>query len=358
MDPTDERIADDLIGRQIDIFRFTAHERAVVLQILKTLEEDLIELLFHSGKKLTDIGRADKAAILRQAQEVIAQSYGETADAVAADLAGLGQFEAKATAASLGAAFASAIKPALPTEGFFKSLVSNTLIDGAPSAAWWKRQQGDVAFRFASAMRQGLAAAETNDQIIRRVTGTKADPGVMGIARNNAAALVQTSVQTLSNAARFETFNANEDILKGYRQLSTLDGHTTVICVAYAGKQWDLKREPIGHDLPFVSPKGAVSGTPRHWNCRSLISVITKSFKELGLDIPEWKPKTRSASGGPVAAGTTFEQYIARQPAGFAAELLGEGRAELYRDRKITLSQLLDQTGRPLTLAELRAKYE
>jgi hypothetical protein len=37
--------------------------------------------------------------------------------------------------------------------------------------------------------------------------------------------------------------------------------------------------------------------------------------------------------------------------------MLGKGRAELWRSGKITLNQLLDQRGNPLTLAELRSQY-
>jgi hypothetical protein len=355
----DEIIADALIARQIDIFRFTAGERGAVLRILERLEEQLVELLFYSGKKLTDTSRADKAALLRQAQEVIAQYYRQSADEFGANLAGLGEFEAKATAVTLAAGFAGAVAPKLPTQGFFSTLVRDTLITGAPSADWWARQAGDMAFRFGNEVRQGIAAAESNAQIVRRIRGAEGVPGLMDLARHNAAALVQTSVQTIANAARMETFGRNDEIIKGYRQLSTLDSHTTPVCVAYSGKEWNLKKEPLGHDLPFVNaPNGAATGTPRHWGCRSLITVIPKSFADLGLNVPEFTPSTRAASGGPVAANTTFEQFIDRKGRAFADDLLGPGRAQLYLDKKISLTQLLDQSGRPLSLAELRARYE
>lgn len=348
-------IDDEIIARQITLQRFTAGERGRVLVILKQLEEELIELLFYSGKKLTDIGRADKARLLKQAQDIIASYYGEVSDSVGRNLATLGQVEATATAATLGEAFQGAIVPSLPAEAVFRRLVDNTLIDGAPSADWWKRQAADVTFRFRNAVQQGLAQAEANDAIIRRVRGPA---GVMQVARNNAAALVQTSVQTVANAARMDTFEANLDIIKGYRQLSTLDGHTTLDCVAYSGAAWDAQKKPTGTTvLPFVSPRGASSGTPRHWNCRSLITVITKTFKELGLDIPEPPSSTRSASGGPVSAKLEFDAFLKRRGAKFTDELLGPGRADLWRDGKITLQQLLDQNGRPLTLAQLRKLY-
>ncbi len=367
----DDQLADDILARQIMLFRYTASEKARVLAILKRMEEDLVELLFNSGTKLTTLDRADKARLLAQAQKLIADYYGETSDTVAANLATLGQVEAGATAKSLGEAFQGAIVPALPSAAVFRRLVDATLIQGAPSADWWKRQAGDVAFRFKSAVAQGLAQAETNDQIIRRVRGRAAGfsmvdgkrvyrytGGVMEVARNNAAALVQTSVQAIANQSRMDTFEANADVIKGYRQLSTLDGHTTLECIAYSGAEWDIKKQPIAPTtLPFVSPKGSISGTPRHWNCRSLITVITKTFRELGLDIPEFLPTTRSATGGPVSAALEFGAFLTRKGKAFTDDLLGPGRADLWRARKITLPQLLDQTGRPLTLEQLRKRY-
>lgn len=372
MPTKDQQIADDMIARGIDMLRFAAGERAKVYRILQRLEDDLVELLFYSGKRLSDISRADKARLLRQAQEAITQYYGEASDQMAVSLDGLGRLEAEQMAASLEAAFASAIVPSLPTEGTFKRLIDDTLIQGAPSSAWWKRQAGDVSFRFSTEVAQGIAQAETNDQIIRRIRGEAVGwkmvdgkrvyqfaGGVMETARRNAAALVQTSVQTVANAASLDTLRANEEILKGYKQLSTLDGHTSPTCVAYSGAQWNLKLEPIAPtELPFRNPGGSASGTPRHWNCRSRIQPMTKTFRELGIDIDEPAESTRSSVDGQIAAGTTFDAFLRRKGKQFADDLLGPGRAELWREKKITLQQLLDQSGRPLSLEELRRKYD
>lgn len=370
----DDQIADELIARQITLFRFASGERGRILTILRQMEDDLVELLFYSGKPLTDIGREDKARLLRQAQAVINEYYGTAGDQVGESLAGLAHLEAEAYAATLTTAFRSAIEPALPTEAVLRKLADNTLIQGAPSADWWKRQAGDASFRFRSAVVQGLAQSETNDQIIRRVRGsatgfTMVDGkrvysyagGVMDVARHNAAALVQTSVAAVANAARHETMLANEDVVKGVRQVSTLDGHTTKTCVAYSGAAWSIPGfKPIApNTLPFVSPGGSTSGTPRHFNCRSITIPVTRTFRELGLDLPEFDPSstTRSAHGGPVAADLSFNAFLRRKPDAFADDLLGPGRAQLWRDRKITLQQLLDQNGRELSLAELRRLY-
>jgi hypothetical protein len=367
----DDEIADELIKRQIDLLRFSAGQRSVVLRILKTMEEDLIELLYFSGRELSEATRADKARLLKEAQKVIEASYGDISEDLARSLLGLAQVEAGGVAATLGAALQSAIVPALPAAATFKRIVDGTLIDGAPSADWWKRQAGDMAFRFKNAVGQGMAQAETNAQIISRIRGKAVSSrmvdgkrvytyagGVMDTSRRNAAALVQTSVQAVANQARMDTFEANDDVLKGYKQVSTLDGHTTLDCVAYSGATWDVKKQPTGKTkLPFVSPRGATSGTPRHWNCRSVIVPITKSFRELGLNIAEFEPTERAATGEPVAGSTTFDAYLKRKGKAFTDDLLGPGRAELWRSKKITLQQLLDQSGRPLSLAELKRRY-
>lgn len=365
-------IDDELIARQVQLLRLSAGEKAKIFLLFRQMEEDLIDKLTKGGRKLADISREDKARILRQVQDEISRYYGEVSDDMAATLGEVGRLEATATAASLGNIYAGAIVPALPPEGVLKRLVDNTLIEGAPSAEWWKRQSGDLAFRFKNAVAQGIAAGETNDEIIRRIRGRAAGytvidgkrvynyvGGIMDIARHHAAAQVQTSVMTVANQARMDTFEENDDIIKGYRQLSTLDSHTTPTCVAYSGAEWDRKKQPMGtNKLPFVSPKGSANGTPRHWNCRSVITPITKTFRELGLDIDEVPTSTRSATGGPVAADMSFDSFIKRKGDKFADDLLGPGRAQLWRDGKITLNQLLDQSGRPLTLKQLRRLYD
>lgn len=353
MGSVDQAIVDALIAQQIYLLRFSASERAAVLQILTNMQIELLERLHFKGRTMSEASRADIIGLLKECQDVIAEYYSHVTDTALSGLGGLGRVEAEATAGAISAAFAAQIVPALPTETYFKVLVKNTLIEGAPSANWWAGQQRNTSERFANAVRQGLAASETNAQIIQRIRRD-----VMPIARNNAAALVQTSVAAVSAEARMETYRQNTDIMAGFRQVSTLDSHTTLICVSYSGKEWDLERKPIGHNLPFVSPKGSATGCPRHFNCRSIMAPRTKTFKELGLDVPEFRASTKAASGGPISSKLDFDDYLKRKGPAFTDELLGKGRADLWRSGTISLSQLLDQSGRPLTLAQLRAKYQ
>lgn len=359
----DTQLANDIIAQQVDMLRFTAGEKTRVLAILKRMEEDLIDKLLN--KNLTDLGRADLARLLTQAQGLIEASYGEVSDEMAKSMLGLAHVAADGTIAALETAFEGRIVPQLPTTNYFKHLVRDTMIRGAPNAEWWERQAADVTHRFRVEVAQGLAQAETNDQIIRRIRGKAAGykivdgkrvyeyvGGVMNAARANAAAQVQTATATVAAQTRRETFSENDDVLKGVRQVSTLDGHTTLICVGYSGGSWNNKRQPIP-----PTTLAYAGGVPRHWNCRSVEVPITKTFKELGIDIPEFAPTTRAASGGPLSAKIEFEDFLNKKGKAFTDELLGPGRADLWRSGKITLQQLLDQSGNPLTLDQLQKKY-
>jgi SPP1 gp7 family putative phage head morphogenesis protein len=239
----------------------------------------------------------------------------------------------------------------LPTSTL-DSLVSSVLVQGAPSAEWWSRQAGDTAFRFAQEMRQGVAAGETNADLIGRVIGKKGSPGIMETSRRNAEALVRTSVLQASNDARLAVYKRNGDVLRGLMQISTLDDRTSDICIAYDGAMWNLDGEPIdGTDLPFNG------GPPRHWNCRSVLSPVTKSWEDLGIKAKELSTGARAALDGEVPAETKFGDWLERRSEAEQDRILGTGKAELWRSGKISLSQLVDMRGKPLTLDQLESKY-
>ena len=65
----------------------------------------------------------------------------------------------------------------------------------------------------------------------------------------------------------------------------------------------------------------------------------------------------RASMDGPVDRKTTFADFLERKGKAFQDDVLGPGRADLWRDGKITLQDLISGTGRPLTLAQLRSRY-
>jgi hypothetical protein len=342
MNNVDQYLADKMIANQISLFRFTAGERKKVLALLSEMQRELrIKLL----GDLTDFSKRRVNKLIKEAGGIIADYYGKSGRFL--DGPGLAMHEAT----KIQEAFAViGLDIAIPSESALRVIASNVLIEGAPSAAWWAKAGEDLSFKFAAQVRQGIVQAETVQQIVARVIGSPAKgiPGIMDTSRRGAAALVHTSVQQVANDARLATFRENSDVLKGVKHLSTLDSHTSLQCVARSGAEWDLDGSPIKGGFPFKSP-------PLHFNCRSVLVGITKSYRDLGIDIDEVPTGTRSSDLGQIPADTTFEGFLKRHDKAYVDELLGPGRADLWRKGKITLQDLVDGNGRELTLKELRA---
>lgn len=235
-----------------------------------------------------------------------------------------------------------------------KALVSGIAVEGSPVSVWWNRQSIDLRNNFMDAMRTAMRNGEGLTQAAVRIVGGTVDgvslPGIMKTTKARAAALVATAQSAVSNEAALATFQANSDVIKAVTQVSTLDNKTSDICIAYSGQTWNVETlQPIPPSkLRFKS------GPPRHWNCRSRLRPVTKSFKELGVDAKEIPPGTRASMDGQVPADITFDAWLEQKSKSFQDKLLGPGRARLWRGHKISLTQLVDFRGFPLTLDQLQ----
>ena len=123
--------------------------------------------------------------------------------------------------------------------------------------------------------------------------------------------------------------------------------------MAYSGQQWDLNGNPInGSSLPYDG------GCPRHYNCRSVIvPLLIPLSKIAGVELPARPEGTRASDLGQIKESTTFDAFLKRHSDEYVDDLLGKGRAEMWREGKITLQDLVNGQGRELTLKELQAQY-
>lgn len=347
MRKADYILADKIISHQLYLSRFTAGEQKKIFKLLLAMQTELKSKLSNG---FTDYSKARMLKMLNECRMVINEYYKQMQNKI--NYSAVAETELKATQKVFAAI---GVEAAIPTSTAMKALVSDVLIEGSPAASWWAKQASDTAFRFAAQVRQGVAQNETVAQVVTRIVGSKkyGTPGIMDISRRNAYALVHTSIQQISNDARMATFQENADILEGMEQVSTLDSHTTAVCMAYSGQQWNLDGNPInGSELPYNG------GCPRHYNCRSVIvPLLIPLSKIAGVELPKKPEGTRASDLGQIKESTTFDAFLKRHSTEYQDELLGKGRAEMWRDGKITLTDLVSGQGRELTLSELKAKY-
>lgn len=342
---TSDRLLDLLTIRLLLLLRIISGENIRINKEYDAIAADIEKQL--RGEELTGFKgrRLDKAIEELKARVTIKPpKIGE-----------LAQTEAKYTVESL---IQVGIQAVLPPEDIIDKVAKTSLVQGATIGQWWQKLNDTTQFDLERTIKNGVLLGQTNREIAKSIVGNGTDKGpeALSKARRDAVAVTRTGVQTIANEARLATYEENSNVIKAIQWVSTLDGRTSDICIARAGKTWTFpKFKPIGHDIPWNG------GPPAHWACRSTTIPITKTFAEIdGEDKaePNLSPTTRSSMDGQVAADLTFDQFLKSKPVAFADEMLGKGRAQLWRDGKITLSDLLSAKGTPLTLAQLKAKYD
>ncbi|MPT39504.1 MAG: hypothetical protein E2603_13595 [Achromobacter sp.] len=181
-------------------------------------------------------------------------------------------------------------------------------------AEWAKSIEADRMVRIRDAIRIGYVEGQTVDEIVRRLRGTRAkgySDGIIEIDRRNAESVVRTALSHTAGVTRDRFYEANTDLIKALEWVSTLDSRTTPECRVRDGLQYEpVTHKPVGHKVPWLSGPGRI-----HWGCRSTSVPVTKSWRELGIDIDEMDESTRASMDGQVPAQVSYGDWLTRQPA-------------------------------------------
>jgi SPP1 gp7 family putative phage head morphogenesis protein len=379
-----QKILDMVTGRAVRLQRFTATQKREILAGLQKLFGDL-------GRELRDLSPIDVMAPSLQQKRLLKLSaiVADLIDQGVKDLrrthdqalAEIAELEALWFQKAANRAVGVEIVTATLSRQQIRQIVSDTLIEGAPSKEWWAKIADSTRQAFVNTVRAGMAKGLPTDQIVEQLVGSGAVPGNLAPTQRHVEALVRTSVQTVANQARLDLYAENNDVLKGIQWVATLDNRTTIICMGLHGKVWSLPDyEPVDHDMPFPGPTA-------HWNCRSTQVAVFRSWRELAQsravpteaggrsDIETLYERNlieqgfsreeaagilrnaRASMDGEVPRALTFDEWLSTKSKAFQDEMLGPGRAELWRSGKLTLTELLDQNGRPLPLEVLKRKY-
>ncbi|MCT8704737.1 minor capsid protein [Glaesserella parasuis] len=336
------RIAYALTDRKILHFRYDAHLRQQVMKQLSKTQRELLNRLAAAGvdalpkKQLDTLLKELKQEVAKVYQEMTAYTQDELSGFFAAETQHIHQLYND----EVGFDFFNRVP-----EYKQKANKTATIIAGSPLEDWWAKQGNDFAFKFEGIIRQGLLDGQQTSQMITDVKH------LMNTSRRHAETLVITAVAKVADKAHQALRDENLDILAGEKHLSTLDTRTSTVCQLRDGLMWDLDKKPIDHDVPYQRP-------PLHPRCRSILQLVTKSWKELGIDAEEMPSSTRASQDGPVSEQINYENWLKSKSPGQQDQVLGKGKADLWRRGVITFADMLDQSGRPLTLKDLSYRFD
>jgi SPP1 gp7 family putative phage head morphogenesis protein len=197
--------------------------------------------------------------------------------------------------------------------------------------------EGKKASQIVGVIRDGVALGDTRDQISKSLMSFK------DMGKQQARTLARTITNHASAESRMLFMKENEDVIEGYRWVSTLDSKTSLVCASRDGTVYPITDDPV------QSPK-----PPAHFSCRSTIVPSVKPEFDLTGGRRGVRPSRGADGTKVVGGGTDYQSWLARQPKAFQEEVLGKQRAELFRRGDLKLSAFVDSGGGTINLERLR----
>lgn len=341
MPTVNEELLDAAISHQIGIQGFSTRLVRKIIALLNRVDPDIRDQITKLEEGTT---RARLEKILDAIRVILRDAYSEVGKELRDELKALAVYEVGYQADLFDHVLPIEFDVIKPDANLLRAVVDSRPFQGRHLRDWVKDIEGSAFARLRDSIRIGMVEGETIDQMVRRVRGTRVNnyrDGILEVNRRSAEALVRTAVTHTAARAREYLYEANTDLIKGVRWVSTLDSRTSPVCQDRDGRVYE----------PGKGPR-----PPAHPNCRSTTVPVTKSWKEMGINLPQSKPGTRASMDGQIPADTTFGQWLAKKPASFQDDVLGVTKGKLFRNGGLTLDRFVDRAGREYTLDELRKR--
>jgi len=359
MGTVNQDIADALVDHRLAVLRFEGATTRDIVNAWLEATENLVKEAERIKRRARNTDRALTRTERRRLQD-IRRSLGVSMATLSAEM------EARMTAALTEVAtvevavVASTIEAALPQVDGAAALriaqappadIARAVSDPIGGNVWTARLARDLADANAELQAVIANAIDEGRSIPRTANALEAVTDIRQTYKGRFTAIARTEVQRVANTAAADTYRRNRDVVGSVQYLATLDSRTCAVCAPLHNKVFPL--EPDG-SVPTLIPGTPYRAPPIHPNCRCFLAPISKTFRDLGLDIDD--PLERDRADGRQAINMDFESWLRRQPRSTQVEVLGEKRARLWRGNRLKLEQFSDR-GRLLNLGQLRARY-
>lgn len=280
----------------------------------------------------------------------------------------------KKIAADENAALPKMLNELFGVKGHFKrnhskaqveSLVGELQVRGMSLPEWWQRQSRDFQDRFSQQVRLAHATGLDRSSLIDRAFGVKSNrtrsvvvdgrdrvlnergPSGLTTAKQRASALALTAVRQIE-ANLMDSID--DELKQGTIWISVLDDRTTDLCRSLSNAMWDKNGDPL--PASSLQEKKKYS-SPAHWKCRSIELPLFKPFDELKAAVPSLSDEMKDGMDGQPPASQSYQQWLESKPESVQKDILGEAKWARWRSGGLSLSEMVDQSGRAIPLADL-----
>ena len=346
------------VAWQYDLDNFTNVELKKIQRSVNLARNDIGA---HFARRGADIGAWTRERLddsLNELQAMTIGIQGELTDDIS-DLyaqAGSQAFAAQANMLSFGGRVPGMNFVALaPAQ--LKAMASEIAVGGQLLNSWVDRSMGMVLQeQLRTEVLAGMLKGEGYAQFVKRLEGKFTQ-----FSERELTTLARTYVQEANVRAQTSIYKANPDIVDKVKWSAALEPGsiktgrgTCPRCAALDGQKFDMDMHPL---------------CPLHPRCRCLLLPVTKSYRELGLDIDEieanYRPYTIRNNANIDAGGKRkiievgfhkgdYGSWFNKQSQSFKRNVVGPKRLELLNTGKVKFNQLVSSSsGRLYNLDEL-----
>lgn len=341
MPTANDKLLNKEVAHAIDTLGYSNDVTKKIISILNKSDVNLFAQLTKELDKINPntfkIARLDQ--LLQSVRKINSQAYAEVSKTLDKELKGFSASEVDYQQRLIKSVQPSPVLPISPETVYAAAM--DTPFQGKLLSEFLTGLEDGKATLIRDAVRMGVIESQTTNEIVKKIRGTAAlkyNDGILNITRANAESVVLTAVAHTANMAQQQVYEANSDIIKGYRYTATLDTRTTELCASRDGNFYKIG-----------APKPAI---PAHFRCRSRYVPVLKSFRELGLDV-DLPESTRASLDGQVPAKMNYQQWLSKQSLDRQITVLGKEKAILFNQGKLTLDKFVSPAGHVYTLKEL-----
>lgn len=230
----------------------------------------------------------------------------------------------------------------VPTPAALRAAALARPFEGEAIKGWFEQLETTTQNALVRAVRIGMAQGETVPEITARIRGTRAAgyaDGILQTTRAQAEAIARSGVIHVSTQARERAYEENPDLIKGVMWVATLDSRTCPECGTRDGQTYEVGEGPR---------------PPIHFNCRCTTTPVLRSWKELGISLPDAPAGTRASMDGQVPDTVRFGDWLRDQPREVVEDALGRTRADLFLKGGLDVGDFVDARGNLMNLDQLR----
>ena len=332
-----------------DVYSRTLKHRALLSLYEKRLESEILKILALHKTKLKNIvlakGTANINLLNRSLAKEIRQTYKRIYKEGITELNKL----AGVSARYYKSEFARSLIGIYKAKGVNDAItVKDLIIKGNGT---FSQQLASISIqqqrKIKGLVKTGMVAGKSLNKIAD-------DVGRLGIATSvvQNKTLIRTAITETSAFVANETYKLNDDVVKGYQYVATLDSRTSLICGRLDGKIYSLDSKS--------APK-----PPQHFNCRSTTVPIIKSADQLlntknnrlqKRKINRLSDKKRASINGQVPARTNYSEWLSKQDNELKLTILGtQARVDIFNKGLLKLTQFSSADGKLVSLDKLES---